>query len=214
MVKTLTSKEILNYLLEKNDMSEISLGRAIGVPRSTINRITSGRTSDPRASTLNAIAAYFKITTEQLLGLKPLLLEKEQTELVDIEKAQLIPILEWDDAKDWLKTTLRINDNIKPTSLLKNSDDGEGDFALLYKGESMWPQFQENTHLIINTKREAKNNDFVVAHILSRDEIVFRKLIIENKYMILKANNHIFPPIQFESADKIIGTVIQARRNL
>jgi SOS-response transcriptional repressor LexA len=210
MAKTLTTGEILSYLLHKNDMSEVSLGRAIGVPRATINRITSGRTSDPRASTLNAIAEFFSITTEQLLGLKPIVLENEQAM---VEKNYQIPILEWNEAKNWQYAIERIKENDSTNWVLSNSLDGEAEFALLYKGESMWPQFQENTLLIVSTKRESKNNDFVVAHIRSRDEIVFRKLIIENKYWILKANNRIFPSLHLEKEDKIIGTVIQSRNN-
>jgi len=214
MGKTLTTGEILNYLLDQHGMSEVSLGREIGIPRATINRITSGRTSDPRASTLNAIAEFFNITTEQLLGLKPLLLEKEHAVSINDNKDQ-IPILDWDDAKDWQKAIERIKDkeNRSQNWILNNSGDDAAEFALLLKGESMWPQFQENALLIISTRREVKNNDFIIAHIMSRDEIVFRKLIIENKYKILKANNRIFPSIHLESEDKIIGTVIQSINN-
>ena len=210
MTKFLTAGDVLKYLLNKNSMSEVSLGQEIGIPRATINRITSGRTSDPRASTLNAIAAYFNITTEQLLGLKPILLEKEQK--VD-EGIRSIPILEWEEAKNWVKAIETTDQNKKLNWLSDNMEESEANFALIYKGESMWPQFQENALLIISTTREVKNNDFVIAYIKNRNETIFRKLVMENKYRILKPNNLIFPSIELEPEDRIIGTVIQSRNN-
>lgn len=201
MVKTSTVRDILNYLLHKQGISEVFLGRETGIPRATINRITSGRTIDPRASTLNAIATYFNISTEQLLGVKPILLEKEQA------PTTMIPLLDWDETKNWAAAVAAFY------PMVIHSESVQADFALTFKGESMAPQFQEPTLLLVSTTRPAKNNDYVIAHLHQRDEIVFRKLIVENNYKILKALNRIFPPIQLEPADKIIGTIIQTRTN-
>jgi SOS-response transcriptional repressor LexA len=87
-----------------------------------------------------------------------------------------------------------------------------GKFAIRVNGESMWPQFQTNTILIIAPEREPKNRDYVIAYLKKNDEVVFRQLIVEDKYKFLKAINNIFPTIQFESCDKIIGVVIQTRK--
>lgn len=66
--KTLNIKYVLSGLLSDSGISESELGRKINIPRATINRLIAGHTPDPRASTLNAIAAYFNISIEQLLG--------------------------------------------------------------------------------------------------------------------------------------------------
>src|SRR3989338_6658135 len=168
---------VLNQLLSNAGISEAKLGRIIGVPRATINRIASGRTPDPRASTLHAIAKYFNVTVDQLLGNQPIFQHTESSILTD-------PNIE------------------------------VGQFALRVKGDSMWPQFQENTILIVDPTREQKNRDFVVVHIKKSNEILFRQLIIDGKYKFIKAINDIFPTIQLQDADKIIGVVIQTRNNL
>ena len=63
---------VLAELLQQTHINESELARRVNLPKATINRITSGRTPDPRASTLIAIAEYFNISVDQLMGKKPL----------------------------------------------------------------------------------------------------------------------------------------------
>ena len=79
----------------------------------------------------------------------------------------------------------------------------------------MWPQFQENTLLIIDpTKKKTKNRDFVIVYVKKNDEIVFRQLVIDGTYKFIKPINNIFPTISLQKRDDIIGIVIQTRNNL
>lgn len=55
-----------------NGMSESELSRKTKIPKTTINRLLSGQTPDPRISTVAALAKYFNISIEQLIGEKPL----------------------------------------------------------------------------------------------------------------------------------------------
>ncbi|OGT26023.1 MAG: hypothetical protein A3I77_02890 [Gammaproteobacteria bacterium RIFCSPLOWO2_02_FULL_42_14] len=203
---------VLNQLLSNAGISEAKLGRIIGVPRATINRIASGRTPDPRASTLHAIAKYFNVTVDQLLGNQPIFQHTGSSILTGSYTS--IPIIEWDNVNNWN----RILQSVKPDNhfdwILTDPNIEVGQFALRVKGDSMWPQFQENTILIVDPTREQKNRDFVVVHIKKSNEILFRQLIIDGKYKFIKAINDIFPTIQLQDADKIIGVVIQTRNNL
>jgi SOS-response transcriptional repressor LexA len=208
---TLDISNILTYLLKQAKISEAELSRKINLPRATINRLVSGKTPDPRASTLNAISQYFNVSVDQLLGIQPLILNEDSSILSNVQSC--IPILEWNETSTWEETV----NNIKPDGhydwVMVDPSIDEGKFALRVKGEAMWPQFQENTILIINTIKEAKNRDFVIAYLKQSDEIIFRQLLIENKYKFLKAINNIFPSIKLEENDKIIGIVIQVRKN-
>lgn len=203
---------ILNHLLSKAGISEAELGRVIGIPRATINRIASGRTPDPRASTLGAIAEYFNVTVDQLLGKQPLFSHAESSALTGTYIS--IPIIEWDNSSNWE----HMIHNVKPDNhfdwILTDPNIEVGKFALRMKGDSMWPQFQENTILIVDPTREQKNRDFVIAYIKKSDEVLFRQLVIEGKYKFIKAVNDIFPTIELQGNDKIIGIVIQTRNNL
>lgn len=209
---TLEIGSILNRLLSKAGISEAELGRIIKVPRATINRIASGRTPDPRASTIGAIAAYFHVTVDQLLGKQPLFHHAKS--VVSTGSYNSIPIIEWNNLNKWE----RMLQNIKPDNhfdwILTDPNIATGKFALRVKGDAMWPQFQENTILIIDPTHEEKNRDFVIIYLKKNNEILFRQLVIEGKYKFVKAINDIFPAIQLQESDKIIGVVIQTRNNL
>src|SRR3990167_1930130 len=208
---TMEIGNILNHLLTQFAISEAELGRVINVPRATINRIASGKTPDPRASTLQAIAQYFNVTIDQLVGKQPLFSNNNAQSIALAAAHTSLPVIEWEKTVNW-ETTLQ---TIKPDNyfdwILADPNIEIGKFALRVKGDSMWPQFQENTILIIDTAREQKNRDFVIVYVKKNDEVLFRQLIIEGKTKYLKAINDIFPTIQFEARDKIIGTVIQTR---
>ena len=204
-------EDVLNHLLKTYKISEAELGRKINIPRATINRLTSGRTPDPRASTLQAIADYFDVSIDQLLGKQPLIENKESPTAPTL--AGSIPVLTWNDLKLYEKNRSQLSteaytDQIKLEPSIQN-----GDFAVKVSGDSMWPHFQENTLLIIDSQKEPKNRDFVLAYIKNDEQTLFRQLIIDGKYKFLKAVNSIFPTIQIAGDDKILGVIVQTRND-
>lgn len=58
----------LSSLLKKHNISESDLARTLNLPYNTIHRLVTGHTIDPRISTLKAIAGYFKVKLDALLG--------------------------------------------------------------------------------------------------------------------------------------------------
>ncbi len=196
--------DILNYLIKKTCISESELARKVNLPRATINRLTSGKTPDPRASTLNAIAEYFDISLDQLLGKQPLSELNNAHPYSDIS----IPVLSWEEAKIWEK---RSNKSIYQDWITINPLTETGKFALKVNGDAMTPKFSENTLLIIDPDKVPKNRDYVIAFIRKTDEILFRQLIIDGNHKILKPINEIFPCITMEKNDILIGTVTQGR---
>lgn len=211
MLEATDINHVLNFLIKEAHITEAELARSIDVPRATINRLVSGRTPDPRASTLSAIAAYFNISVDQLIGKKPLL---EKTQISNEKSHISIPIIELEEVLNWedLIDQSRITNDFD-SILVEPSTSGHGQFAVRVKGDSMWPRFQTNTILIISTEKPVKNRDFVISHIKKTDEVIFRQFIIDGSYKFLKAINDIFPTINFEIDDKIIGIVTQTRIN-
>ena len=82
-------------------------------------------------------------------------------------------------------------------------------FAVRVVGDSMYPQFEDQSVLICSTLREPKNRDFVLAYIHKLNRIVFRQLFLDSSMMILKSINPNFPVIQLNEKDCIVGIVIQ-----
>lgn len=90
---------ILVSLLEQAHLNEAELARRTNLPKATINRITSGRTPDPRSSTLIPIAEYFHISVDQLMGKKPMSplnsnTPQEQSTVISIQEDLLKEILD------------------------------------------------------------------------------------------------------------------------
>jgi SOS-response transcriptional repressor LexA len=197
---------ILGGLLNHHRISEAELARQIKVPRATINRLVSGRTPDPRASTLNAIAQYFDITIDELLGRSSI-----SKKFREISHNCTIPILKLEETMQW--ENLIENPCDHNNSITLDETIQEGKFAIKINSEAMWPQFQDNSIIIINPHKIAINRDFVIVHIKKNNEILFRQLLIEGQYRFLKAINHLFPSIELQPHDVIIGTVIQTRKN-
>jgi SOS-response transcriptional repressor LexA len=205
--KILEIGEILSHLLQSHGMSEAELGRKIKVPRATINRLVSGRTPDPRASTLKAIAEYFNVSVDQILGKQPLFSHVDHNIIATTGKS--VPIIDWKSAENWEETTHSLKPDNYFDWIICESSNEKNLFALRVRGDSMWPQFQENTILIIDPNKQANNKGFVIVYIKKNDEIVFRQLILEGNYKFLKALNPIFPTIQIGESDRIIGVIIQ-----
>jgi SOS-response transcriptional repressor LexA len=203
---------ILIELIEKFNISEAELARAIKLPRATINRIKSGKIIDPRSSTLTLISDYFKVSIDQLLGHAPISFNKYQ-ELNIIR----VPILEWSQlinidmitkaqgentlSKDWIYFEC---DNKKNSNSL---------FALQIEGDAMWPYFDDKSIIFIDTALVPQNRNFVVAYVASSDDIILRQLLIDGKSKILTPLNTLFPPINLSSDDKLIGVVAHVKKS-
>lgn len=56
----------LRFLLDREGMSENTLGERTGVPQPTINRILRGESRDPRDSTIRPLAKFFGVGLEDL----------------------------------------------------------------------------------------------------------------------------------------------------
>jgi transcriptional regulator with XRE-family HTH domain len=204
---TMTLSETLNNLIHKLNISEAALGRAINVPRATINRLVSGKTPDPRASTLLAIAKYFDVTVDQLLGNAPMpdSLSKSR------DLASKVTLIPWEE----LKHLPNINDEGQKVSFISTDlSDATEKFAVRLSGDSMSPLFPEDTILIVDTIKNSKNRDYILVYISESNDIMLRQLIIEGTYKILQPLNNIFPSINLQANDRIIGVVIQTRQDL
>src|SRR5579863_6988609 len=57
----------LRHLMQLKDISEAALARKTAIPQPTLHKILAGKTNDPRASTLKALADFFEISIDELL---------------------------------------------------------------------------------------------------------------------------------------------------
>lgn len=60
----------LNYYKKKLKLTNERIAKLAGVPVATIERISSGRTTDPKLKTLKALAAVFDCSLDDLINLR------------------------------------------------------------------------------------------------------------------------------------------------
>ncbi|CAM4391588.1 MAG: putative HTH-type transcriptional regulator [Legionellaceae bacterium] len=205
-MNTLDLSKIFNFLVKRNNLSLTELAEKIHVPRTTLSHIATGNTVDPRVSTVKAIADYFSISIDQLLGTQPLYLDEQQNTIAS--KYEAIPILTLDKVNKWESYT-KLNMSTDQEWLMKDPSIKKGKFAVRNTGNSMWPAFQENALLIIDPIKTPKDKDYVIFN--TGEDIKIRQLIVDGKTAILIAANQIFEPIRFPDLNNIVGVAIQYR---
>jgi transcriptional regulator with XRE-family HTH domain len=207
----ITIDKVLSVLLEKTQITEAHLARMLGMPRATINKIRSGKILHPTSSTLTLIAGYFNITVDQLIGSAPLF-------NASAIKIIHIPVIKCEDLKfsQYVFSKINFVNHDKWISLENNDEENIGSFRLFatkLKGGAMLPYFDDNTTLIIDRLSPILNRKYVLAYISKTDEILLRQIFfIENSRQILKPLNKKFAEIEVGVSDRIIGVLIQTKK--
>jgi DNA polymerase V len=84
---------------------------------------------------------------------------------------------------------------------------GSEPFALRVLGDSMAPEFEQGTIIIVEPAGVLEGGCFVVAQ--HEDEYLFRQLIIDGDRWLLKPLNGNYPTLEIPGPQAIKGRVIQ-----
>ena len=131
------------------------------------------------------------------------------------DKGRLCPLVSWVQAGDW--SEVADVDPADGTDLhICPVSCGSNTFALLVKGESMEPEFQEGDVIFVDPDRFAEPNSYVVVCTEATGEATFKKLIEEGGQRYLRAVNPAWPnPIVEARPDvRICGVVVYTGRQL
>jgi transcriptional regulator with XRE-family HTH domain len=194
----------LKNLIQTAGISESELARCTGVPQQVINRLVTGKNTNPKITTLSLIAKYFNITISQLLK-EELLFGSSDTIL------NKIPLLAWDELG--LKPlNLLINEGNDTISIESNSCDSW--FATKLLCDSMEPKFAKGTLLIFDKDKEISHLAFGLFSIEKKQEIIFRQIFIKERVTYIKCLN---PQCECHKLVKLskdyifLGTLVQSR---
>jgi SOS-response transcriptional repressor LexA len=85
-------------------------------------------------------------------------------------------------------------------------------FALLAVGDSMLPEFKDNTLLVIDPEAPVKDGSFVIGKV--KEEYILRQLRIKNhgdkaNELFLQPLNDLYDTVKIDSIDDVIGLVVQ-----
>lgn len=202
--------ENLKELMVRHGNITISgLASATGIPQPTLHQLYTGHTQKPREKTLVALASYFSVSLEQLMGFKPLI-EGLSPSLIKQLGIPTAPLISWDD----LDANISNIAFKKHTTVFLESDVSNAIFAVKMTGLSMLPRFPEGCLLIFDAGRVARDGDYVMVHLKKSQEFVFKKLLIDSGCSYVQSINpdlSRISPMKLSADDKIMATLIEAR---
>jgi SOS-response transcriptional repressor LexA len=204
---------VLKALVLSENLTANALAKILNLPTPTINRLMTGEVQDPRASTLCAIADYFDITVDQLLGRTPLPTKLTKTEFgtLMVKPKSSIPIVNMTDTIEHIKT--------EPRGWLRwkaeNNEYNKHLYAVTIKNSLYEPTFPNGAYLIINPDIKALSGDYVLVKFSGDPTAVVKKYISEgsNKYLYpIKSD---LKTINFDNSEHtIIGVIVETYRCL
>lgn len=193
----------LSELMRSHRINEAELARQTKIPQPTLHKIISGKTADPRISTLKLLADYFNISVDILLSGDPL-----STDKVDKSHVQSIPIIDWT-----LCTNKNAINNLTSTNWENwtvTETTAQDSYALISK-PCMEPRFPKGTLFVIDPLMTAKDGDLIVVHYPDTNEAALRELSIDGPNKLLFRLDPISTSEELTSEIRILGTVIQSK---
>lgn len=194
----------LHNFIEKEKIHEAELSRRTGIPQPTLHKILTGKTSDPRISTLQILASYFGVTLDALYG--NVGLQKN----IAIQSSKSIPIISWTDAIKHRDAIKNISLNHWDQWVVISDHSGENMFALKSKA-SMEPRFPRGTIFIIDVKLTPTDGDLVVVHYPETKECTVRELSIDGRTELLLPLNTHSKLDRLTKSIKLVGVITQSR---
>jgi transcriptional regulator with XRE-family HTH domain len=197
---------VLRYLMQDvGNMSEGELFRRTGVPQPTIHRILSGATPNPRMESIEPLAEFFNVTSDQMLGRVALPPNRISGTFMALSETKvMVPLLDWSEVANWpgiLKA--------KPFKLDREwvtSDSGiKGDaYALKIPDTNYLPEFRLGTLIIIDSTRSPKSGDFAVGVFKKDNTALLGRLLTKNNLVL-------FVPLIGSDKELLVGLRIDLR---
>ena len=192
--------------------TQTALAKNARVSQSTVGRLLKGLVNS-QSDTLQKICDALEISVAELLGESPASELGARADGESATKTGLIPLISWvragsfaeaidihqpGFAEDWVK---------KPPKPC-----GPNTFALRVEGISMAPKYQEGDIIYVDPDRAATNGKDIVMRLDDRNEVTFKRLVIEDQRSCLKPLNPHWPEqiIQVPDDARIVGVVLGA----
>jgi len=208
--KTLASKsediliENLHLLMHEHRVNEAELARRTSIPQPTLHKILSGKTSDPRISTLQQLANYFQVSLDGLYSYDVLQNKKVKAE------GKSIPVISWSDCAKSSNPTQGLTPNNWDDWVIVDKNSNEHTYALISRA-CMEPHFPRGTTLIVDPTMKPNDGDLVIVQYPDTQDATLRELSIDGPEQLLLSPYKKTEPEQLNESIRILGTVIQSR---
>lgn len=200
----------LKQLRAAKKVTQENVASYLGISRAAYTNIENGK-RDPDTSTLRALAAYFEVTVDSLLG-GPCV-ANSVSESVPIRVPVLgtipagIPLEAVEDIIDWEEI---------PADMARG---GKEYFGLKVRGDSMAPRYEDGDVLILR-KQDTCESGQDCAVIVNGGEATFKRVRIAPSGVALHPLNPNYETLFFTNSEvsdlpvRILGVVVELRRKI
>ena len=195
--------EIISAYKKKNHLTNEDIANMSGVPKPTIDKITSGATKKPSLETIRSIAKALDLTLDDF---------SEDAEKSVLTLPGVLPVPR--TAKKPRLGTIACGDPILAVENLDGYDDVPDsircDFTLVCKGDSMIGARILDGDIVYIRQQEYVENNEIAAVIIDEENVTLKRVYHNDGYLVLMAENPAYAPIVIngEHTARIIGKAV------
>ena len=205
-------EERLKVLRASKDMSQMELAKQLKISKSSINMYERGE-REPGLETLEAIADYFNVDLDYLLGKSDFANRHEWlssldniTNIIPLPETRKIPLLGAIACGAPILAQENIEDHVDIPKHIK------ADFALICKGNSMINARIFDGDVVYIRQQETVESGEIAAVLNDDGEATLKRVRIYNDHIVLEPENPMYPPRSFWNEEmnniRILGKAI------
>jgi len=177
MKKGIISRNIGLLMEHFSIPNETQLAKLVGLPQSTINKLISSVSSDPRISTLTPIIEHFNLSFDTLFNENPVFSTAKENEAPNL----LIPLITYEEIGD-------IYDNLDALRLenwphwypIQNQKEVSKYYAIYLSYQELIAPFDQASILAVQNKPVIEHNTYCIVKHLDSNSISLKKTYTEN----------------------------------
>jgi len=208
------ARAVAKVMASSKDLkTQTALAKKSGVAQSTIGRILR-REVNPRSESLERVAEAFSMSLAQLaeMGQEGEPVAEPTDDLRSVERSARVALISWVQAASIADAL----DNPQPGGgeewMPRPRHSGGRTFALRVRGESMEPGYQHDDIVFVDPDVAPEYGKDVLVRLDDRNEVVFKRLVVEGKLQYLRSANPNWPDriieISAHPGAWIVGVVI------
>lgn len=208
----------LKTLIAIANVTRSELSRQTGVPQAVIYRLYTGENTNPKLATIQKLAAYFNVSSSQLIGETPLPVDKAFYRYHQKKKHiwNRVPLIAWKDTATWPDALPVYKQNKDTRYVSTDACTDKTAYAVIVENSAMQRVFPKGTCVIADPKRPPTPRCFVIMRFKDETVTRIRQLLLRNASARVQPLDDDLATLRatpLTPGDRILATVVQAKFN-